>query len=119
MQSNNQERDNLLAGMGNVNSSDKNMQPLTESQHQRQKKKKMILIGAVAGVAVIALILGLTLGGSDGGDTPNPPPPPVPPVPPTPPGYNPYHVNQSSVVKSNDKISGIIDAQDDIETILT
>jgi hypothetical protein len=53
-----------------------------------------IIIGVVVGLGVLALILGLTLGG--GSDDPNPPTPPVPPVPPTPSGYNPYFVDKST-----------------------
>ena len=76
------------------------------------KNNKFKIIGIVV-VLLVAIILGVTL---TGGDTPTPPgpaPKPVPPAP-TPPvpinkGYNPYFVNDTSLIeKSKNKVSGVL-----------
>ena len=67
------------------------------------KQHKFKIIG-ISLIVLIAIILGVTLSGG-GGDAPVPPTPPTPPTPPpTPPiipantGFNPYFVNDTSVI---------------------
>jgi hypothetical protein len=48
-------------------------------------------------VFLVALIIGLTVGGKDEPSPPGPGPDPLPPGPePLPPGYNPYHFDDVS-----------------------
>ena len=60
---------------------------LNKEDQPKSSKKKYIIIGVVVGIAVLALVLGLTLGKS--GDDPSPPSPPSPGGT----GYNPYKVS--------------------------
>ena len=74
----------------------------------KSNKKKYIIIGVIAGVVVLALVLGLTLsGGSD--DKPDPGP-----TPPSPGGngYNPYKVEGGSemIQGSGQSVMGLIQA---------
>lgn len=76
------------------------------------KQHKFKIIG-ISLIVLIAIILGVTLSGG-GGDTPNPPTP-TPPTPPTPTpveantGFNPYFVNDTSVISmEKNKISGVL-----------
>jgi len=77
------------------------------------KQHKFKIIG-ISLIVLIAIILGVTLSGG-GGDTPVPTPP-TPPTPPAPPiiipantGYNPYFVNDTSMVSmEKNKISGVL-----------
>lgn len=63
---------------------------------------------AVIAVLIVALILGLVLGGK--GDDPIPPP--VPPVPPTPvpidSGYNIYYLNDNDTITTKNLVSGVL-----------
>ena len=83
------ERNRLLNGMGNkVNNSDRGVLPSTTSHtgyggNEGGGSKKKWVIGGVAGLAILGLILGLTLGGHK---DPEPGPSPTP----TPDVYNPY-----------------------------
>lgn len=61
--------------------------------------------GAVAVLAILGVVLGVTLGGG-GGDKPEPPTPPVPPIPDD--GFNPYSVDESTIVTENSRKSGVI-----------
>lgn len=82
-----------------VNGSDKHILPSNEYE-ANQKKKKYIIGGAVVGVAVLALILGLTLGGGD----PDPGPPPIVEH------YNPYKLSDEDIEKIDYKVNGVIKA---------
>lgn len=68
---------------------------------EKMKLHKFKIIGFVV-VLLIAIILAVTLSGS--GDKPGPTPPPVPPTPPPNPpipvnrGYNPYYLDEKSVI---------------------
>ena len=67
----------------------------------------LYLIGGIIAVLVIVgIVLGVTLSGKS--DGPNPPEPPVPPVPPVPDNFNPYHVEESSIVDNLSTKSGIL-----------
>ena len=58
----------------------------------KSNKKKYIIIGVIAGIIVLALVLGLVLSGSNGTE---PDPGPSPPSPGGN-GYNPYKVESGS-----------------------
>lgn len=98
------ERNRLLNGMGNqVNTSDKGVLPGTASHtgaygNEGGSKKKWI-IGGIAGLAILGLILGLTLGGKGGGDDggggDNPPD-----------VFNPYVVDGGSIVSDLSVMTG-------------
>ena len=78
----------------------------------KSNKKKYIIIGVIAGVVVLALVLGLTL---SGGKDPSPPPGPGP-TPPSPGGngYNPYKVEGAETkVGSGQAVYGLIRADPD------
>lgn len=62
---------------------------------------------AVAAVLIVALILGLVLGGKSD-DKPNPPGPPVPPGPSPNSGYNIYYLNDSDVTPTKNMVSGVL-----------
>ena len=68
-------------------------------------------IAAVVAILLLALILGLVLGGKGEDPTPTPPtPPPTPPVPPTPTppnsGHNVYYVDNSTFTTTKYSVSG-------------
>lgn len=71
-----------------------------------------MIIGGVGGVAILALVLGLTLGG-DGGDGGggNKPKPIIG-------NYNPYKVDEGSLDTQVNEISGVINADSDVEEVL-
>jgi hypothetical protein len=67
---------------------------------EKVKQHKFKIIGIIV-VLVVAVILGVTLGGS--GDSPSPPGPTPPGPKPNPPepintGYNPYYLDENSAV---------------------
>ena len=73
-------------------------------------------IAAVVAVLLLALILGLTLGGKGADPTPTPPTPPNPPNPPTPPnppkpntGANPYYVNNATLGTTKYSVVGVLE----------
>jgi hypothetical protein len=70
------------------------------------KRKKWYLIGGIIAVLVIVgIVLGVTLGGdSGGGDGPTP----TPPAPIVPEHYNPYHVDESTIVDNLSTKSGVL-----------
>ena len=72
-----------------------------------KRKKYYIIGGIIAILAILGLVLGLTLGG--GGDTPpGPDPGPIPPGPIPKDGFNPYHVDESSIVDEQSRMTGVI-----------
>ena len=105
--------------IGKVNDSDKQrgILPETTGHHggdgeggcgEKVKQHKWKIV-AVAAVLIVALILGLVLGGKSD-DKPNPPGPPVPPGPGPSPnsGYNIYYLNDSDVTPTKNMVSGVL-----------
>ena len=109
------DRRRLINPVDNGSSDNHNILP-TNYDHNGQgdgsnsKKKKYFIIGGIiALLAILGLILGLTLGKNGGGDGPTPPPPPPGPIDD---GYNPYHVDESSIVDTQSVKSGVIVTND-------
>jgi len=98
-------RSELLKHDQKVNASDGNYQTTTIDQGAKRKKIiKWGIIGAIITIIVIlAIVLPIVLIKKDE----NPDNPPVPPVPPH---YNPYQVNNSTIVDSQSGLSGVINA---------
>lgn len=72
------------------------------------KQHKYKIIGIVV-VLIVAIILGVTLSGSSDSPTPGPTPTPGPGPTPEPinHGYNPYFLNETSLIMSNkNKVNG-------------
>lgn len=70
---------------------------------EKAKQHKFKIIAFVV-FAIVCIILGVTLtGGKDPTPGPGPKPGPTPPTPPTPApidsGYNPYYLDETSVIK--------------------
>jgi len=72
---------------------------------EKAKKYKWWILLAVV-VLLLAIILPLTLKGSGDDPEPTPVPPPPPPPPPLPDAYNPYSVDNSTLVTQTDKVMG-------------
>ena len=77
-----------------------------------KRKRCCYLFGGIGAlVVIVGIILAVVLSKNGGGDDPGPGP--DPPTPPTPvkPGYNPYSVDESTVVTERSKQSGILRAK--------
>ena len=111
----NNSSDNGGPGMfGNNNVANTNRFDAGNDDEDKAKSRKrcMFIVGGVGAVVVIvAIILAATLGKKKPDPGPGPGPPPTPPVPPITPGFNPYMVDESSIVVENSKESGILKAK--------